>query len=350
MSANKKKAAFFRTDANTEIGMGHLIRCIALAQMLTEHFDIHFIFKTTPAALVKQFLPTGYKSVQLPETAPSIEEPSFIEALLSASDILTLDGYQFDSTYQKDCAKRGFKVAYIDDLLKFSYSCDVLINQADFITPSDYTIEKETVFCLGPSFALLRPSFLKAASLPCGAPKKIENVFVCFGGADTENTTYKVIKALIGLKQVKIIHVLAGSVNKNFSKWQREFSDDNNIQYYTNLDEQSVCSLMSTCQLALCPSSSLSLELCAVGVPMITGITAPNQSNYYKSLLHHGVAFGIGDWNKASHEQIAEAVLQTLNLPGDELNKILIRQRRLIDGRSAERLQKVYFNLASEAA
>ena len=38
-----EKESDFRTDANTKIGRGHLSRCIAIAEMLCDDFDILFV-------------------------------------------------------------------------------------------------------------------------------------------------------------------------------------------------------------------------------------------------------------------------------------------------------------------
>ena len=57
-----KPIIFIRTDANNAIGMGHLIRCFALAKMLESSFNIKFIFTNTDELIANKFLENSYDS------------------------------------------------------------------------------------------------------------------------------------------------------------------------------------------------------------------------------------------------------------------------------------------------
>jgi UDP-2,4-diacetamido-2,4,6-trideoxy-beta-L-altropyranose hydrolase len=346
--AEQKGKVFFRTDAGPETGMGHLIRCSALADMIRTDFSINFIFKDTPETLSRRFLRNEYHRIEMPEAVSFKDEPHFLQGKMSAAEknILVLDGYRFDSDYQAACGQLPCKTVYIDDLVKYRYHCDVLINQADGITENNYNTTAAPVFCLGPAYALLRGPFLTAAKNGIREIDKIDSVFVSFGGADADNITYKVLKALCSFTEIKNIHVLTASVNQNVKHWKNEFNSDQRVHFHSDLSSDEVCEVMKQCHLALCPSSSLSLELCAVGIAMITGMTAENQSNYYRSLLNREAAAGVGQWKETGEKELKNLIVEMM-ASAPKIKRMLQRQRNYLDGLSDERIRSVFLNLAN---
>ena len=115
--------------------------------------------------------------------------------------------------------------------------------------------------------------------------------------------------------------------------------------FYSNLSATEVCELINNCELAFCPSSSLSLEVCAVGCLMITGTTADNQKGYYKGLLASGAADGVGSWKEAGEKTIEEITAELLNSGAEKKNQMLKAQRKYIDGLSDQRLEAVFSEL-----
>jgi len=334
-----KPKVFFRADANSKIGMGHLVRSSALAKMLESDFEITFLIQDTPAEvqnkILKSFHTEEIKGDELLYYRQNIKK-----------GILVLDGYQFDSDYQEQIRKSGIKSVIIDDLHNMNYSTDVIINQADSIKASDYKAKIETKFYLGPDYALLRPPFIKAASEKRESLKKINSVFVSFGGADAYNVSEKAIEALLDFDQVKQIHVLSGPVNKNSSSVSEKYKNELRTKFYHDLDSESVCELMKKCELALVPSSSLSLEICSVGMVMITGTTAGNQEGYYMGLMQRSAALGLGDWLTISAEAIKDKIRTVLVYDEKDISWFIKNQRAYIDGKSGERLKNVFLNLA----
>ena len=271
-----KPKLFFRTDANPEIGMGHLVRCSALADMVKDEFEISFITRNTPENVLRKFLPNDFKTIKI-----NVEdEISFLKSkdILQKGNLIVLDSYSFDSDYQSKIKQTGVKVVYIDDLISFNYNADVIISQAENVKESDYKTDSPSRFCLGTDYILLRNVFLEAVIATRNLPK-IESVFVSFGGADMDNVSYKCIKTLLRFPQLKIINVLSSSVNENIAKWRNEFMESDKVKFHSDLNAEEVCKLMQSCELALGPCSNLALELCAVGIVFITGTTASNQDN-----------------------------------------------------------------------
>ncbi len=334
-----KPKVFFRVDANSTIGMGHFIRCIALAEMLEDNFEITFLIIHTPNTLVEKYLYKKFKGERL------LAEDAVLKKV-SKNEILVLDGYSFDSVYQKKIKEAGIKLVYLDDLKSFEYSADVIINQAEGVERSDYKTQITTIFCLGPQYALLRKEFLAAAINPKPEINNIQSVFISFGGADADNVTLKVLKVLCEFSALKNIHVLTGSVNENVKNWKETFNGDTRITFHSDLSSSEVCSLMQSCQLALCPASSLSLEVCAAGLVLLTGTTAQNQIGYYEALIKNSAAMGIGEWQKVSEQDLHDKLIGILCYDKKGIDFFISNQKAYIDGKSGHRLLNVFLELA----
>jgi len=336
-----KPKVYFRADANSSIGMGHLIRSSALASMLGETFEITFFTSSTPGDILDKFLDPSFKKVQLP-----VDEIAYFLESLSKENIIVLDGYNFDTAYQEKLKSTGAKIVYLDDLLSFEYSADVILNQAEGVSENDYHTKIKTRFCLGPKYALLRRPFLEAARNKNRNFEKITSAFLSFGGADADNITYKVLRTLVRFEQLENIHVLTSSVNKNISAWKAEFEKDARVHFHQDLNSEEVCELMKTCGLALSPSSSLSLELCAVGLVLITGTTADNQKGYYNALIKQSAALGVGEWKELSEEDLFNRLVGIMRYDKRDIDFFVRNQGEYIDGRSGERLLAVFKELA----
>lgn len=337
-----KTKVYFRTDANPEIGMGHLVRCSALANMISSEFDIHFVTANTPQPVLRKFLSSEYKT----ETVNNIGDVEFVRKI-QKGDLIVLDHYSFDSAYQDKIRQNGNKVVFIDDLIGFNYNVDLIINQAENVTKDQYKIVGPTKFCLGTDYILLRKPFLKAARSERDL-KKIESVFVSFGGADMDNVSQKAVRELLKFPQLKNIHVLSSSVNENIDKWKSEFKNSEKVKFHNDLNAEEVCTLMQQCELALGPCSNLSLELCSVGIVFITGTTASNQDNYYKALTAKSCVLGIGKWQELSAQALYDKLASVMIYDEKDIKWFINNQRSFIDGRSGERLLQEFLKLAGQ--
>ncbi len=342
-----KPVVFIRADANSEVGMGHLIRCLALAQMLRNDFEVIFVTKNTGIMILDKFIGNSFRHESIPANIQLYEEPEYIKSISTIGKLtcLVLDGYRFDTVYMAACRLNTDKLVVIDDLVTYHYSCDAIINQADFVTETQYAGTGIGFFCLGPAFALLRNDFLVEAKKQSKKAGPIEKVFVSLGGADADNLTYDILRRLQLFEQIKHISVLTGPVNENIKNWQEQFNSRSNITFYNNLSGEAVCNLISTSDLAICPASSLSMEVCACRTPLLVGKTANNQSGIYRSLTLHGAAKGVGDWGSLTEVEIDVALNAALAWNSTERNMMMTAQRQYIDGFSGERMTSLFKQL-----
>jgi spore coat polysaccharide biosynthesis predicted glycosyltransferase SpsG len=61
-----KPVVLFRSDGNSNIGYGHTMRMLALAEMIATDFDICFIIKDTTQWLINEII-KQYSILQIPD-------------------------------------------------------------------------------------------------------------------------------------------------------------------------------------------------------------------------------------------------------------------------------------------
>jgi len=181
MSMPVRRKVIFRADGSDRIGLGHLIRSQALAEMLADDFDCVFALAEAPAVIAEElasrfevyWLPqAGKASPAAAAAATPQQQAAALAALASPHDIIVLDGYPFDTAYQQVLRERGCKLVSIDDIHAYPFVVDAIINTAGGVRPMHYQALPGTRFCLGLRYALLRRPFRlaqAAASLPTGA-------------------------------------------------------------------------------------------------------------------------------------------------------------------------------------
>ena len=284
------KRAYLRVDGNTEIGLGHLIRCIALAQMIKDDFDIHFVSKDAPPQVIQDILESNFKFIKI------YKESAFFN-LLKESDIVIIDHYGLDSKYQKKIKTKVYKLVCIDDLHDKSFDADLIINHAPGVEPRDYDARSYSQFALGPNFALLRPEFLKAA---LERPKQNINrrLLICFGGSDINNLTCQALEALYSNPFFEEIFVITGVSFSFGHQLGKLVKLDNRIKWLENQSAREMLEYMQKCQYVLAPASSIAYELLSAGCTWLGGYYVENQKRIYEGFKQMNCLVDLGNLNK----------------------------------------------------
>ena len=334
MQKNKNRI-YFRVDADDTIGLGHLIRTLALASYLIEEFHCVFVIKK-PSSNVLNILKSenlGVKKIN--------KEIDFFN-MLNKQDIVVLDGYNYDLSYQIRVKESCSKLVCIDDIFDHVFYCDAIINHAGSVRADDYNCQPYTKLFLGLEFALLRKPFLLASNNK-RIINKISSYFICFGGSDNENFTKKTIEQLTRIDNVKKINIVIGG--------EYQYSDDLNvycksinkfeINLYQNLDAKKMVNIILDSHLAIVPSSSILYEALSVSIPIITGYTVDNQKKIYSSLLKKELVLGIGTFPIKNLDKSIEIIKTKKKI-------MMENQSHFLDGKSGERLLQIFKNLKNE--
>ena len=337
-----KPIVYFRADENSQIGLGHVIRSLALAEMITEAFDCRFIIRNPLPALATQIKEVCTGLIVLPETEDSEQEARHIsETILSGKEIVVLDGYQFRTDYQKIIKRKGCKLVCIDDIHAYHFVADVVINHAPGIDPGAYEHAPYTRLCLGLDYSLLRAPFLEAARTERHFDH-IETVFVSMGGSDLENLTLRVLERIVGIAGIDRVAVVLGAANAHraaIEAFAHRYAGEK-VDIYQNLSVDELVSCMRQCHLGITAASSMLFELTAVKMPVISGYYVDNQKDVYEGFLATGMIYGAGDLRKT--KKLPYLIREALTKTPCE---ILARQHRHQHGQSRNHLLKLFYSL-----
>jgi UDP-2,4-diacetamido-2,4,6-trideoxy-beta-L-altropyranose hydrolase len=320
---------FFRTDGNGQIGLGHITRCLALAQMLQSKFAISFFCKEIPVEIKEVILNRGFE-VNL------ITSEDLFLSVLHGNEIVVVDHYDFDIQYYNKIKQQKSKLVVIDDLHTGRFNADLIINHAPGILPADYNSGPSTIFALGTEFLLLRPSFLAAAKNR-KVVQTIETILVCFGGSDPDQLTGRIAKLLVDKKKYKKVILVYGAAATISQQVVELVNVNQNLECHQGLSEEQMFEVMLKADLAIVPSSGILLEVLSVGCKVISGYYIANQKIIFDRFKNLGLILSAEDFS-------TEKINQALN----QVNSFASRQDFTFDGNSDKKLLKLFISLSDE--
>lgn len=267
-----KRKIYFRADAGPEIGYGHYIRSLALADMLKQDFDCTMFTQT----------PTDYQLRECESVCPIVVLPNddtkfdkFLE-YLHGDEIVVLDNYFFTTNYQQAIKAKGCKLVCIDDMHDKHYVADVVINHGCTDT-SLFDKEDYTRLCLGFEYALLRKPFLESHN---NIERQKGFVVVCFGGSDPHNLTHKYVEHLIMSQGVSQVVAVVG----DGYQYRDTLNNIPNVEVRSRLSASEIANLFCNAETVVCSASTTCYEALACGARVYSGWYVNNQQDFYKNL------------------------------------------------------------------
>lgn len=341
-----KNKLLFRADGNAQIGLGHVMRCLALADMLQGDFSMRFALATASAEVRALIERVGIVVIELPE---SDAERAFLDTI-QPDEVVVLDGYAFNEAFQRAVRERAKKLVFIDDLAQGHQVADAIINHAGGVTEADYEAESYTQFHLGPHYALLRPEFLRYDGF--GDPPTNGPIFVSFGGSDADNVSLTALKAIQQVDTSLPVNLILGPFHKGRAAIDAFRNQLPNLTIRQNLTAAQMVDELRRCSLAITACSTIAYEVCAINRPLITVVTADNQARLAQFLSEEQLALSVNFPTLLTRltpvislETMLKLAIQGFQFSPDTVEESLARQRRFFDGRSPNRVRELFVRL-----
>ena len=327
----------FRVDASIQIGSGHVMRCMTLANSVCDKGSTaSFISKLHPGHLCDLIERKGFPVARLPDTpSPNkmltvreqwlgatceedIEQTKLaIQHLIDPIDWLIVDHYSLDARWELQLRPFTRKIMVIDDLADRSHDCDLLLDQnyyCNLETRYDGLTPPNCRKLLGPSFVLLRDEFQKVKHQVRVRDGRVTRVLVFLGGSDPENFTAKVLGALDQLNRSDItIDVVVGASNIHRSDIENICRKRPKTNFHFQVDN--LAELMLGADLAIGAGGATTWERCFLGLPTLTIVIADNQLQTTLDLDAVGIIWYLGIADKLSVSDLAEAIFNALSNP-----------------------------------
>lgn len=323
----------FRADASLQMGSGHVMRCLTLADALkAQGADCHFISREHPGHLLEVIRQRGYKVNSLvaraqyaqaaiknivneassPQQEPphaawlgstwqtDAQETAAILASLQP-DWLVVDHYALDRRWEEALAPHHRKLLLIDDLADRPHRCDLLLDQNLGRQPEHYAqwVPAHCQVLTGPHYALLRPEF--AALRPYSLQRRhaepgLRQLLITMGGVDHPNATGQVLQALktCALPADCRITVVMG-LTAPWLQNVREMAEQMPWPSDVVVNVSDMAQRMADSDLAIGAAGSTSWERCCLGLPTLMVVLAVNQQAGAQALEAAHAARLIGD-------------------------------------------------------
>lgn len=355
---------YIRADGNTEIGMGHVMRCLSVAEAAADMDSQRPpVFITADAGCRSMIEDRGFRVIVLDtDFSDMMSELPQMENLFqgeqdSAGTVLLVDSYQASCAYYLALKKLGRKesvrVACFEDMGE-PYPVDLLINyniyapnlEQQYREPGEKSPER---VLLGTRYMPLRKAFQKPAEYV--VRDKVTDVIITTGGSDPYFATAAFVDALrsddVIAGQGICLHLISGPFNRFADELKRRYrncesrdhcNDAVSVTIHENVNDMR--SLLLESDVVITATGSTIYEVSSLGVPMIVFYFAENQRQGAEALEKRTDIVNAGCF-AGNGGTVAVRVREILKkcIADKSYRELLHRQEiALIDGKGAHRI------------
>ncbi|MBP9829249.1 MAG: UDP-2,4-diacetamido-2,4,6-trideoxy-beta-L-altropyranose hydrolase [Proteobacteria bacterium] len=325
------KKAFFRFEASPSIGAGHAIRSCVIGDALVEE---GWTCNLVTSEDSYDFIP-GLQRFDRVDPEDFYDEPA-------PHDLLVVDHYDLDITYEQYFRPYADKIMVIDDMANRQHDCDILLDQTYGREATDYKdlVPESCKILTGSDYALLRKEFieLRPKALQKRREKKeIKCILVSMGGSASQNHTLQALEMIKEAGFKGKIDIVLGFKEKSKTAILDFLKSMPNL-YRVHINPNMV-QLMYEADLAIGAAGSSVWERCCLG--LVTGmvILSENQVLIASKLHNANVAINLG---KIDSINTAAAGIQIKNMVNstETIKKLGINSSRICDGLGINRVKK----------
>ena len=269
------------------MGLGHFIRCLSIAQSLKSLFDISFVIQSCSPDVIETLKKNNFKLITIHYETDWLND-------IDHKTFVLIDVYNFSKTVKNKIKQKCLSLICIDDdYLNYEFA-DYIINQSPVANFRDYHLINPNNLFLGPSYSLLRRSFIEAAK-NCHINKKEENLTICIGGSDPNDYTSQIVSALQAFECPLIINIILGSLT-NLIEVEKNINIQSihKIKIFNNLNEEEMFQILQRSKRVIVPASSILLESICCDCSILTFYYTRNQRKFHDYLVNSNMVNTLG--------------------------------------------------------
>lgn len=327
----------FRTDASVQIGIGHVMRCLTLADALRKRgAECRFICREHEGNLLEQIRQRGFDAYGLPISSEDIgptgtddennSRPSTwigsdwgadaaqtkVGAGETAVDWLIVDHYALDARWEQLVRPICQYLMVIDDIANRPHLCDLLIDQ-NYEDEERYKgfVPTNCRLLLGSRYALLRPEYAEYRASKKFETATIRRVLVFFGGSDPQDLTGTTLKALSIPRLSELeVDIVVGANYIHYDSL-KQFAL---LRGKTTVHQPRVhlADLMASADIAIGAGGVTNWERMCLGLPSLVVTVAENQTPISEILNQSGVIRLLGKSEEVTASHISAALLDEI--------------------------------------
>lgn len=372
IQSNTAMRIVFRVDASIQMGTGHVMRCLTLADALkNQGAECYFICREHPGNLIGLITQRGHHVDALPYIdlsqegklqhhtidlahaswlgSTQKEDSSLCIPIVEAlnPDWMVVDHYALDIQWENVLRPYCKQVMVIDDLADRQHDCDILIDQNYlplYEQRYDHLVPVTTKKLLGPSFVLLRDEFSALRKKILKRTPSAEAYFLInFGGVGNYFLLSKVIEA-INIFQKQSFFIVTGKLESHqFLELGKaiSYSKVKIVEIAVNM-----ANLMSHSQYAIGACGSTVWERFCLGLNSGLIEMAENQTPLLNYLTKMNLIDNLGNVNSLTTDDILK-LLQNLDLTDAKYSHRKTAIMSLIDGKGTQRVVEMILEVAN---
>lgn len=335
----------FRVDSSRELGSGHLVRCLTLANEVRRRgAAVSFISREAPGHLIDRLEREGHEVARLPAQATDDAAETLAQFGGDSADWLVVDHYALDRAWERALRRAARRILVIEDLPERAHDCDAFVDQNWYGPRSERRhagrVPAQCVSLLGPRYALLQPQYAAARQGRTpreGAPRR---VLLYFGASDLTNETAKALRALCA-KEFAPLHVdvVVGANHPDKRGVKAQAAARPATTFHEELP--SLAELMARADIAIGAGGATTWERICLGLPALVTTLAPNQEALSAALDEAGWVRLVGRAGQATSEDYRRALAAYAGRQ--------IEREPLVDGFGARRVAELLVPSSSDA-
>jgi UDP-2,4-diacetamido-2,4,6-trideoxy-beta-L-altropyranose hydrolase len=337
-----------RADASASRGLGHLKRCLALAQALRDlGASVSFFQRGSDVAGDALVTAHGFRSHELDPgdgadevTQETADAQAFIDTCTASAttpNLVLVDHYALGAAWHTQVRRHtAARLAAIDDLADRPMAVDLLIDPnvaADHAAKHAATLPRHATLLGGPKFALLARAYATAPR--CEPHDTVRSIGIFMGGTDEANLSELALTVLrnhVGFTGP--VEIATTSGNPNLARLRRAADAGGTTR--VTLDQPDLAAFFARHDLHLGAGGGATWERCCIGAPTLAMIAAPNQREVLLPLQFLGVVCVVTA-EPPTHRDIADALRPLLINPARR-RALATHARALVDGLGASRV------------
>jgi UDP-2,4-diacetamido-2,4,6-trideoxy-beta-L-altropyranose hydrolase len=337
IKGDKMSIIALRVDGGKDIGMGHIMRSMALANDLKKSKEVERIFYITKneSSAVNKIKENDFQVITIDKDLNYNEEITKVKEMVKKEKVnkIITDSYEIDQNYLIEMRKVVDKLITIHDYAPFAFPSHVVINGNAYAEDLDYqSYYCDTEFLLGTDYLLLREEFRNLPEIE--VRDRVQNILITVGGYDLRNLTPKIIEALNSINFDEIddqyidkenlhIDVVIGPSFDNVDQIVAEVVKSS-LDISLNFNVKKMSKLMIKSDIAISSGGSTLYELAVTNTPALVLLQADNQIRVAEKLDGKSI-FNLGlEMNFIKIRYYIIKIINTFNdfgIENSEINK-----------------------------
>jgi spore coat polysaccharide biosynthesis predicted glycosyltransferase SpsG len=240
-------------------------------------------------------------------------------------DVAVLDDYRVDVDYQKVMRDSGLKWLQFDGFASQKMLANWVLSVSPAASYDRYEPLRErpeTVFLLGPKYALLRSEFFEWRPRHRFS-EKVQKILLTFGGGDDRGATLFCLTALTHFWESIEAVILLRSSNPHLMAVHKWASQNKRLKINIRVDEQEIARCMNGSDLAIIAGGMTTFEVAATGLPALILQIADNQALNARAWDGLGAAKFMGNLENINGDDLRQSVQLLL---GDSEQRLSMSQ------------------------